>query len=46
MNNRQKGELGENQALEYLTKKYESDSDLVRAEIEKYMIQNQVIWVL
>ena len=26
--------------IPYLTKKYESDSDLVRAEIEKYMIQN------
>ncbi|MBR2068497.1 MAG: excinuclease ABC subunit UvrA [Candidatus Gastranaerophilales bacterium] len=26
--------------IPYLTKKYESDSDIVRAEIEKYMIQN------
>ena len=26
--------------IPYLMKKYESDSDLVRAEIEKYMIQN------
>ncbi len=26
--------------IPYLTKKYESDSDLVRAEIEKYMISN------
>ena len=26
--------------IPYLTKKYESDSDLVRAEIEKYMITN------
>lgn len=26
--------------IPYLTKKYESDSDLIRAEIEKYMISN------